>query len=209
MIWLGGFIKSFLLFSLETGGGAVENYGRTLLEKDIKGSGHKILINRGCYLNGVKIRIRGDNNSIVFGKGCCIGEGCSLWIEGNNSKIIIGENTTFTERCHLNAQEDSVSILIGGDCMFSNNVVVRTSDSHPIYDKNTNERVNFAKDVIIGNHVWIAPNTKIMKGAIIGDGCIIGSDTTVSKEIPPDSMAVGRPAKIVKTNIRWTREKLF
>ncbi len=94
--------------------------------------------------------------------------------------------------------------------MFSNHIIVRTSDSHPIYDTLTKQRINSPKPVNIGNHVWIAPNTKIMKGAIIPDNCIIGSDTTITKTFSePNSLIVGRPAKVVRTNVDWTREKLF
>ncbi|MCC8125916.1 MAG: hypothetical protein LIO92_00740 [Clostridiales bacterium] len=93
--------------------------------------------------------------------------------------------------------------------MFSNQIVVRTSDSHAIYNIESGERVNNSKDVIVEDHVWIAPNTKIMKGACIGTGAIIGSDTTVSKKIPSNVLAVGRPSKVVKENVEWTREKLF
>lgn len=70
-------------------------------------------------------------------------------------------------------------------------------------------RINQAKDVIIGEEVWIAPQSIIMKGAKIGDGSIIGSRSFVTKEIPANCLAVGAPAKVVKENIKWTREKLF
>ena len=93
--------------------------------------------------------------------------------------------------------------------MFSNNIVVRTSDSHPIYRIDDNQRINPAKSVTIGNHVWVAPNTKIMKGVNIENGSIIGSDTIVTKVIPENSLAVGHPARVVKSNIKWTRENLF
>ena len=64
--------------------------------------------------------------------------------------------------------------------------------------------------VNIGKHVWIAPNTKIMKGSVIPDGCIIGSDTTIAKEFSiENSLIVGRPAKVVKKDIFWTRDNLF
>ena len=94
--------------------------------------------------------------------------------------------------------------------MFSNHIIVRTSDSHPIYDRITKERINKAESVKIGNHVWIAPNTKIMKGSIIPDGCIIGSDTTVSKPFDEkNALIVGRPARIIRRDVEWTREQLF
>lgn len=112
--------------------------------------------------------------------------------------------------CHINAQEDGTSIIIGEDCMFSNNIIVRTSDSHPILDITTGERLNKADNIQIGNHVWVAPNTKIMKGSKIADGCIIGSDTTVSKEFNrPNCLIVGRPPKIIKDNVTWNRDKIF
>lgn len=43
----------------------------------------------------------------------------------------------------------------------------------------------------------------------IGDGTIIGSDTMVTKDIPGNSCAVGHPAKVVKSNIKWTRDQVF
>ena len=114
-----------------------------------------------------------------------------------------------TTLCHINCQENNKTIEIGNDCMLSNNIIIRTSDSHPVYDITSGVRINPAKEVKIGEHVWIAPNTKIMKGAEIGNGCIIGSDTTVSKSTPANTLVVGRPARVVKENVRWTRERLF
>ena len=92
--------------------------------------------------------------------------------------------------------------------MLSNTIIIRTSDSHPIYN-NEGVRINPAKSIHIGDHVWIAPNSKIMKGVTIGDGCIIGSDTMVTKDLSNNVLAVGYPAKIVKTDVRWTRDNLF
>lgn len=130
-------------------------------------------------------------------------------MEGNNIRIKVGASTTFTQLCHINAQEDGASIVIGEGCMFSNHIIVRTSDSHPIYEMSSLQRINKAQPVIIGKQVWIAPDSKIMKGANIGDGCIIGLNTMVSKTIPPHSLAVGMPAKVVKTNVCWTREDII
>lgn len=185
------------------------NNGYGIIKKDIVGNGNRIIVGKETYLNDTKIRIRGNNNTITFGENCIVGKDCSFWMEGNNISIHIGDNTTFTLLVHFCAQEDGTSIVVGKDCMFSNNIVVRTSDSHPIYDVNTNLRLNEAKDVHLGNHIWIAPNVRIMKGVSIDDGSIIGSDTIVTKDIPANSLAVGHPAKVVKENIRWSREVLF
>lgn len=187
----------------------IENRGLGRINRDIIGVGNSIVVKQGTRLANLRIRIRGNNNTLVIGQDCTIGSECSFWMEGNNISIEIGSHSSFTLRCHLNAQEDNTMITIGEDCMFSNQVIVRTSDSHPIYDMATLLRLNKPQNVVIGNHVWIAPNTKIMKGSVIGDGCIIGSDTTTNKTYPANSLIVGRPAMVVKSNVTWSRELLF
>lgn len=188
---------------------SVVNNGKALLDKYIVGHDNKITIGKNSILGRCQIRIKGNNNSITFGEECSVGKNCSFWLEGNNIQIVIGDKTTFTHSVHFCAQEDNVTIQCGEDCMFSNTITVRTSDSHPIYDNATRERINMAKSVFIGNHVWIAPGSKIMKGAIIHDGAIIGSNSMVTKEIPNNALAVGMPARVVKENISWTRDLLF
>ena len=53
-------------------------------------------------------------------------------------------------------------------------------------------------DIIIGNDVWIGQNVTIMPGVHIGDGAIIGTNATVASDIPPFSIAVGNPAKVIR-----------
>ena len=172
--------------------------------KEVIGKNNRVFIGKGTSLEHTVFRIVGENNTIFIGDNCRFGKGCSIWLEGNDVKITIGSNTSFTQYVHLNAQEEKSCITIGGGCMFSNSIIVRTSDSHPIFDVETGKRLNSAKSVVIGNNVWVAPDTKIMKGAIIGDGSIIGSNTMVGSVIPPNSLAVGMPAKVIRSNVRWT-----
>lgn len=187
----------------------IDDKGCTRLSKDITGHGHSIVIGEGSRMDRSSIYIRGNNNRLKIGKNCIFGKNCSFRMEGSNITITIGDNSTFTSNVNFTAQEDGTSILIGDDCMFSNTIVVRTSDSHPIYSKGSGERLNLPGNVVIGNHVWVAPNSKIMKGAEIGEGTVIGSDTMINKPIPSRVLAVGMPARVVKENIEWTREKLF
>ena len=153
--------------------------------------------------------IKGMNNKIHIGSKCRIGENCSFCIEGNNNVIEIGNGCSFNCRIHINVQEENVGLFMGDDCMLSNNIIIRTSDSHPIYDNKTHERINPAKPVHIGSHVWIAPDSKIFKGAKIGNNSIVGSNSLVTNEVPESSLVVGMPAKIVKSQISWSREKII
>ena len=186
----------------------IYNNGYGKIYHTVIGNGNMIKVEEETKLDKTTIRIRGNNNRIIFGKKCYVGPDCSFWMEGDNITIMIGDMTTFTRKVHFCAQENDQRIVVGQDCMFSNTIVVRTSDSHPIYDE-SGKRINPPKSVSIGNHVWVAPNSCIYKGAIVNDGAIVGSNTLVTKVIPANSLAVGKPARVVKKNISWTREKLF
>lgn len=199
---LKNIVNKYKLF-LSKKNNRINNKCPDIIKFEIKGINNKIEIPEDSRLVDMNVRIRGNHNQLIISNGVFFGTGCSIWIEGNNCKIIIGPKCTATRLIHINAQEDNSEILIGEDCMLSNNIIIRTSDSHPIYDIETGERINNPRNVVIGNHVWIAPNTKIMKGSYIGNGSIIGSDTTINKKIPENSLAVGRPSKIVKNNVEW------
>ena len=53
-------------------------------------------------------------------------------------------------------------------------------------------------NIIIGNDVWIGTNVTVIPGVNIGDGAVIGANSIVTKDIPPYSISVGNPAKVIK-----------
>lgn len=93
--------------------------------------------------------------------------------------------------------------------MFSYNIELRTGDSHSIIDLETNKRINFAEDIVIGNYVWIGAHCIILKGVEIGDNCIVGTNSIITKSICQNSLSVGIPAKIVKRNVTWKKERIY
>lgn len=178
------------------------------INKDIIGCNNYLRVGIKSRIYGLKIYVRGKNNKIIIGNNCVIGKKCSFWIEGDNNTIIVGDSCTFTHTVHLCAQEYGSSISLGEDCMLSNNIIIRTSDSHPIFNSN-HERINEAKTVLIAKHVWIAPQTTVMKGVTIGEGAILASNSVITKDVPEHCLAAGIPGKVVKENIYWSRERLF
>lgn len=208
ILWLSSIVRNILEKDIFCMRAKVINHGVGSIKKKIIGSDNTIIIGKDTRTHKTMFHIVGHNNIIEIGDNCIIGPHCSFWMEGNNIRIKIGSSSTFTQFCHINAQENGSYINIGEGCMFSNHIIVRTSDSHPIFDMRTSQRINKAQPVTIGKMVWIAPDTKIMKGANIGEGCIIGSNTLVSKTIPPHSLAVGMPARIVRQDVCWTRENV-
>lgn len=92
-------------------------------------------------------------------------------------------------------------IIIGTDFLCAWNVFISDSDWHQIGNQ------DHQKDVIIGDHVWVANNSSILKGSIIGKNSIVASQSKIiNKEFPANSLIAGIPAKIVKSDISWSRD---
>lgn len=89
--------------------------------------------------------------------------------------------------------------------MFSNGIDIRNSDEHSVTDLD-GKRINPAEDIVIGNHVWLCAYSKILKGAVIPDNCVIANSSLVkSKFTESNAIYAGIPAKLVKKDITWTR----
>src|SRR5690606_5449604 len=79
---------------------------------------------------------------------------------------------------------------------------------HPIFDVTSGKRVNPAKSIVVGNHVWLAREAVVLGGASIGDGSVIGYRSLVTRKIPNNCIAVGTPAVVSTRNIAWERPHL-
>lgn len=175
---------------------------------DVSGDGNTIKIDYHSFLRNTVIYIRGSGNVIEIGKDCRINNSAVLWIEGNNSKLSLGKKTTI-EEAHIAVTEDDSSISLGEDCMLANGIVIRNGDSHSILDKNTGSRINYAKSVVVGNHVWIATNCTILKGVSVANNVVIGSNTVLTKDVNDSWVVVaGNPSVVVKRDVDWCRERL-
>ena len=93
-------------------------------------------------------------------------------------------------------------VLIGKHCLIGANVLIADNDMHPVNALARRENHSVAKDDIksinIGDDVWIGAGCFILKGVTIGNGSVIGAGSVVVNDIPPDSIAAGNPARIVK-----------
>ena len=171
------------------------------------GGGNEILINQGVRLNNVKIKISGYNNKLIFQRGVKFYEGGRVKLEDENNLIEIGENSDFVD-CFFAVSDYNSKVIVGKDCMFSAKITVRNSDVHSILDEN-GQRKNHARNTIIGDRVWVAYGATILKGCIIEDDSVIGTESVVAGiHVPKGSVAVGNPAKVVKEGIHWCRERL-
>jgi acetyltransferase-like isoleucine patch superfamily enzyme len=173
---------------------------------DIIGDNNRIKIGSGCALANIHFRIRGSGHLIEFGENCRISRGAVLWFEDRDGVLRVGTGTTMVE-VHIAVTEKS-KVIIGEDCMFANDIDIRTGDSHSVIDMQTGERLNFAGDVVIGRHVWIAPHTVILKGVTIGENSIIATGAVVTKSCDAGVIVGGNPAKAIRTGVSWKRERV-
>ncbi len=172
-----------------------------------KKSNNIINLGRNSKLEKTKFIIKGKNNKIHIGENVRI-QSTIFSIEDNNCIIHIGNNTT-CEGAEFLISENNSCIYLGSDCMLSNDIEFRTGDSHTIIDLDSYSRVNWAKDIKIGDHVWIGAHSRILKGTVIPDNCIIGLGSVVTGKLKANnnSLYAGSPVKLIKSNITWDRKR--
>lgn len=174
----------------------------------INGSNNFIELRDGCILNNVTFRICGNNHRISIGSNCRFNNGGDIWIEDDHCTLEIGNDSTF-EKVHLALTESYSKMYIGQDCMFAYDIDVRTGDSHSIISTASNERLNHAQDVVIGDHVWVAAHCIILKGVRIPEDSVIATGSVVTRSYQtPGILIGGNPARQLKEGISWVRERI-
>ena len=121
-----------------------------------------------------------------------------------------GTNTTFGKRSYANFNFtvlDICPVTIGKDVFIGPNVSLLTP-LHPLcpIDRNlyfSNKKGymtqhEYGAPITIGNDCWIAGNVTVCGGVTIGDGCVIGAGSVVTRDIPPNSLAVGNPCRVLR-----------
>jgi acetyltransferase-like isoleucine patch superfamily enzyme len=142
--------------------------------------------------------------------------GDNVWMLGSlksegNGKIIIANNIKIGVNCLIASTN---YIEIGDYTEVADNVRIIDNNNHPInpidrkFIRMTAESSKFrswifsnSNPIIIGKNCWLGEYSRICKGVTIGDNSIVAASAVVTKNVPPNSIAAGNPAKIVKTNI--------
>lgn len=152
---------------------------------------------RNCK-TGTHVSIKGIPKIGALGK-IEIGNWVRIWSDVNKaqlytipgSEIIIGDNSRING-VHISAQE---SITIGKNVRIAPNTIIIDSDFHSISDHFAPGK---SAPIIIEDDVWIAMGCIILKGVHIGKGSVVAAGSVVTKNIPPDSVYGGVPAKFIK-----------
>lgn len=117
-------------------------------------------------------------------------------------KVVIGEGLICNSEIKIHAYEGS-SIYIGRDCLFANPQLF-SSDMHSIFSEG-GDRLNQPRDIVIGDRVWLATNTLILKGSNLSSDTVVGAGAVVSGKHPAKCVLGGNPAKVIKSGTTWSR----
>jgi acetyltransferase-like isoleucine patch superfamily enzyme len=149
-------------------------------------------------------RLRVGTNSIIH---------ANITFEARGGEIGIGDRT-YIGRSNLICYR---GVSVGNDVIMSWGITIVDHDSHSL---DWGHRQNDVRDwesgrkswdhvakapVRIADKVWIGFNVSILKGVSIGEGAVVGAGSVVVHDIPPYSLAVGNPAKVVRSLVSEKR----
>lgn len=164
------------------------------------GKNNCLILEEGCRIYDSQIQFFGENNTVKIQHDCVL-KNVDIWIS-DGGIIEVGHNTHFSGKTHIACIEGK-KVHIGERCLFSDTITFRTGDSHSILDSD-GKRINKAKDITIGDHVWIGQQVIVLKGATVGADSIVGTGALLTgKTYDSNSIIAGAPAKIVKQHVSW------
>jgi acetyltransferase-like isoleucine patch superfamily enzyme len=117
-----------------------------------------------------------------------------------SGSIELGENVKLTKFVSIICNN---RIVIGDGTQLAPGVVIVDFD-HPLEAGLTAKQQRgggVAEEIHIGKNCWIGANAMILKGVTLGDGCIVGAGSVVTRSFPADSIIVGNPARLLKTRV--------
>jgi maltose O-acetyltransferase len=128
-----------------------------------------------------------------------VGEGCYyldliVWLNGD--RIELGDRVGFNYGCYVNGYG---GLTIGDRSLVGPYSMIHTANHNMDPDRPLLEQGWREQPVEIGADCWIGMGVCILPGARLGDGCVIGAGSVVADEIPSYTVAVGNPARVVKS----------
>lgn len=111
------------------------------------------------------------------------------WAPG---RLAVGARTYINYGVSISAHQ---LVAIGEDCLIGQYVIINDNDYHDIVHK---RRLPPSAPVVIEDRVWVGARAIVLKGVRIGHDAVIGAGAVVTSDIPPRSVAVGVPARVVR-----------
>ncbi|MEW6600110.1 MAG: DapH/DapD/GlmU-related protein [Nitrospirota bacterium] len=169
--------------------------------KVVAGEGSRLIFGNNCRI-GQDVTITLEKNCLaLLGDDCNLCDGTSIFLR-SSSVVRIGDNCTLA-RVSVDAFRE---ISMGFNCVVAREVNIRDGDGHDILGL---DGPNYPEKIVIGNNVWLGGRVSVLKGVELGDYCIVGNGSIVSKSFAPHSLIAGVPAKVIKKGVSWRPDYSF
>lgn len=145
-------------------------------------------------------------NVVVYGPNISLGKDCvivaangyrtnisSIKMGEIEGRITIGNNVLVMNAVRISSAS---SITIGDGCMLANHCYLTDSDWHDIHDRTC--APGGSAPIVLERGAWIGDSAIVCKGVHIGENSIVGAGAVVTKDVPPNTIVAGNPARVVK-----------
>jgi acetyltransferase-like isoleucine patch superfamily enzyme len=152
--------------------------------------------------NGIPL-VTGGHLKMMIGNNVTIGRATIGASKVYDEPILsIGDNTSLHYGIIISVAKE---VRIGRNCLFAVNCLIMDSDDHPMdpVKRAAGQPVEkgMVRPVIIGDNVWVGAFSAILKGVSIGDNAVVATHSVVTRDVPPNSVVAGAPARVVKENL--------
>jgi acetyltransferase-like isoleucine patch superfamily enzyme len=157
-----------------------------------------------CFVGpGVTFEI-GPGAVVRLGRWSWIGHGSK--VRAHEGVVEIGAKTVLGQECTISSFQ---SVRIGRECILADRVMLIDFD-HGVVEVERPIRLQgiYKRDVEVGNNCWIGYGACILRGTTIGDNCVVGTSTVVTKDVPDNAVVGGVPARVLRMRdepeaMRW------
>ncbi len=149
---------------------------------------------------GANVFISNGGGKLIAGRGVRIARECVFFV-GEQGLLSIGSRTVIGPYTRIMA---ATQVHIGARCLISWNCSIFDSIGHRMWLEGQEES-EIEAPITIGDDVWIGPYSIIMKGVTIGNNSIVGAGSVIRRDVPPDTLVYGNPARPVGKVDRWER----
>lgn len=168
----------------------------------VRGDRNEVLLGPGTSLADSKIAIRGSDNVVAIGRNCA--GIINLGVGASGAEFSMGDGTRVLEGSFRLGEPHRMAL--GSGCVLSEGFAAWVSDMHSVFGQRRGERINAGSDVVLGDRVWIGMRVLVLKGVTIGSGSVIGAGSVVVGEVPPNCIAAGNWARVLRRGVTWVRD---
>jgi acetyltransferase-like isoleucine patch superfamily enzyme len=143
----------------------------------------------------------GKRATLELGRWAWVGHGCKL--RSHEGTVSIGAKAVLGQECTISSYQ---RVAIGRECVIADRVMLIDFD-HGMVEVDRPIRLQgiYKRDVHVGNNVWIGYGACILRGVTVGDNAVIGTGAVVTRDVPPNAVVAGVPARLIRMREGPTR----